>query len=140
MSLTTVIGRVAPAPAGGVVVFWGVAIKQWSSAQATVALSSGEAECISPVRAATEGLGVQALARSRVEVPAGTPHQLGCGRRDGGVGWIRHIGRRVSWRQHGVQVLSRDQGPERRVWLSPRSSSGSFIGWANVCLCHLLHA
>lgn len=63
----TVHGRVAPTPsgrrAGGYPSSWGVAIKQWSSAQTTAALSSGEAEYISLVFAAPEDLGAQALVR-----------------------------------------------------------------------------
>lgn len=47
---------------GGLVVLRGVAIKQWSCTQASVALSSGEAEYFRLARAASEGLGVQALA------------------------------------------------------------------------------
>lgn len=47
---------------GGLVVVRGVAVTQWLSTKATVALSSGEAEH-SLARAASEGLGVQALAR-----------------------------------------------------------------------------
>lgn len=60
----TVVGRVAPAPAGlhtGIVVLQGVAIHQRSATQAPLVLSFGEAEYL--VRAASEGLGVQALAR-----------------------------------------------------------------------------
>jgi hypothetical protein len=48
---------------GGLIVLDGVALKAWSSTQATVATSSGEAELHAAVKAAAEGLGFQSLAR-----------------------------------------------------------------------------
>lgn len=48
---------------GGLVVLSGVAMKHWSSTQASAALSSGDVEYITLARAVSEGLGVQALAR-----------------------------------------------------------------------------
>ena len=39
----------------------GGALKSWSSTQATVAMSSGEAEYYALVKGAAEGLGMQAL-------------------------------------------------------------------------------
>ena len=48
---------------GGVVTVGGSAIKRWSLTQATVTLSSGEAEYLALVKAACEGIGIQALAR-----------------------------------------------------------------------------
>lgn len=92
---------------GVVVVFCRVAINKWSSTQATVALSSGEAEYISRARAATEGLGVQALARdfgwkcllafhTDPVAAIGLASHLGGGR-------IRHIEWRVLWVQEALK-------------------------------------
>ena len=47
----------------GVVTVGGSAIKHWSLTQAAVALTSGEAEYLALVKAACEGIGIQALAR-----------------------------------------------------------------------------
>ena len=49
--------------AGGILVVDGGAVKTWSSTQATVAQSSGEAEYYALVRAAAEGLGMQSIMR-----------------------------------------------------------------------------
>jgi hypothetical protein len=48
---------------GGVAAVDGGAVKTWSSTQSTIALSSGEAEYYALVKAAAEGLGIQAIAR-----------------------------------------------------------------------------
>jgi hypothetical protein len=47
---------------GGVAALAGGALKTWSSTQGTIAMSSGEAEYYAMVKAAAEGLGIQALA------------------------------------------------------------------------------
>ena len=44
------------------IVLGGGALKSWSSTQATIATSSGEAELYALAKAAAEGLGIQALA------------------------------------------------------------------------------
>jgi hypothetical protein len=48
---------------GGVIVVGGCTLRAWSSTQTTVATSSGEAELYALVKAASEGLGFQSLAR-----------------------------------------------------------------------------
>jgi hypothetical protein len=48
---------------GGIATLSGTAVKSWSSTQASVAQSSGEAEYYALARAAAEGLGLQALLR-----------------------------------------------------------------------------
>ena len=55
--------RTRKSTSGGVVTLGGMAIKHWSSTQSTQALSVGEAEYTALVKAATEALGMQALAR-----------------------------------------------------------------------------
>jgi hypothetical protein len=47
---------------GGALIVDGVVLKAWSSTQATVATSSGEAELHAVVKAASEGLGFQSIA------------------------------------------------------------------------------
>ena len=47
---------------GGMLVVDGCCLRSWSSTQATVATSSGEAEFDAPVKAAAEGSGLQAVA------------------------------------------------------------------------------
>jgi len=48
---------------GGIASIAGGALKSWASTQGSIALSSGEAEYYSLVKAAAEGLGIQALAK-----------------------------------------------------------------------------
>lgn len=48
---------------GGVAMIAGGVVKTWSSTQATLALSVGEAEYYALIKAAAEGLGLQALAK-----------------------------------------------------------------------------
>ena len=60
----------------------GRAIKTWSTMQPTIALSSGEAELTAFVKAASEGIGVQSLARDmglELTVSGGGGRQLGSG-------------------------------------------------------------
>lgn len=54
-----------PVDEWGLASLHGVLVKQWSATEASVALSSGEREHCSLVRAAPVGLGAQALARDR---------------------------------------------------------------------------
>lgn len=89
-------------------VFCGVAIKQRSSTQATVALSSGEVGYIILVRAASEGLAVQSLARDLGWSYPGVLHTdssavKGVASRSG-AGRIRHIECRVLWVQEAVKL------------------------------------
>ena len=53
--------RTKRSTSGGAMMLAGGLVKSWSSTQATVATSSGEAEYYALTRAAAEGLGVQAL-------------------------------------------------------------------------------
>ncbi len=46
---------------GGILCVAGAGVKSWSSTQATIAQSSGEAEHYAAARAAAEGLGIKAL-------------------------------------------------------------------------------
>eukprot|EP00972_Heterocapsa_arctica_P039192 5773931-Heterocapsa_arctica.AAC.1 len=82
-------------------------LKHWSSTQATVALSSAEAELISVVRGPSEGMGIRSLA-----IDVGVHHGINLGAdasaaidvcRRTGVGNIRHLGTRLLWIQDKVR-------------------------------------
>ena len=86
----------------------GVALKHWSSTQATVALSSGEAEFTSLVKAAAEGLGIQSLAADlgwnlRVQVHTDSSAAKSMASRSG-IGKIRHLCTKMLWVQDAVKV------------------------------------
>ena len=93
-------------------------IKHWRATQATVALSSGEAELINLVRGASEGLGVQSLLRdlgvqSRVTILTDASAAIGMCKRTG-VGKVRHLDTRLLWIQdkarHGEIGLEKIAG------------------------------
>jgi hypothetical protein len=93
---------------GGVVLFRGVAVKHWSTTQSTIALSSGEAEYVALVKAAAEGLGVQALACDlgleaalRIGLDSSAAKSMAS---RSGVGRVRHLDTRRLWVQEAVRV------------------------------------
>jgi len=99
--------RTRKSTSGGVVVLGGVALKHWSSTQSTIALSSGEAEYTALVKAAAEGLGVQALAadlgwtlRLVVHVDSATAKSIAS---RSGVGKVRHLETKALWVQEAVK-------------------------------------
>ena len=88
---------------GGVIVLDGVALEHWSSTQTSVALSSGEAEYTALVKAAAEGLGVQALAADlgwslRIVVHTGSATAKSIASRSG-IGKIGHLEAKTHWVQ-----------------------------------------
>jgi hypothetical protein len=93
---------------GGIASIEGCAVKTWSSTQATPALSSGEAEYYSLVKAAAEGLGIQSLlidlgwsVKLRVWIDATAAK--GVASRTG-LGKIRHMETRVLWVQQALKA------------------------------------
>ena len=93
---------------GGVAMLGGVALKHWSSTQATVALSSGEAEFTSLVKAAAEGLGIQSLEvdlgwNLKVQVHTDSSAAKSMASRSG-IGKIRHLCTKMLWVQDAVKV------------------------------------
>ena len=83
---------------GGMTVVGGAVIKSWSNRQATVALSSGEAEFYSAGKAAAELIGVKSVMRDmgwdvdiKLHVDATVARQ--------GIGKIRHLEVRYLWPQ-----------------------------------------
>ena len=82
-------------------------LKAYSRTQATIALSSGEAELYAMVRAASEGLGVRSMARDlgiklspRLFVDASAA--LGIAQRKG-LGRIRHLDCQALWIQDAIR-------------------------------------
>ena len=93
---------------GGVVMRGSHLLKHWSSTQATVALSSAEAELIALVRGASEGLGVRSLAVDfgifpGVSLATDATAAVGICKRTG-VGRIRHLDTRLLWIQDKVRT------------------------------------
>ena len=93
---------------GGVATLSGTAIKSWSSTQATVAQSSGEAEYYALARAAAEGLGIQALMRDmgwevvvRIWVDSSAAKSIASRI---GLGKIRHLEVKLLWVQEMVKT------------------------------------
>ena len=92
---------------GGVVIIDGVALKHWSSTQSSVALSSGEAEYTALVKAATEGIGIQALAADmgwafKLEVLVDSSTAKSIASRSG-IGKVRHLNVKTLWVQEAVK-------------------------------------
>ena len=82
-------------------------LKTWCSTQATVALSSAEAELVSAVKGAAEGLAVQSLVRDfgcdcALRVNMDSSAAIGICKRTG-VGKIRHLDTRLLWLQERVR-------------------------------------
>ena len=82
-------------------------MKSWSKTQASVALSSGEAEYISMVKGAVEGFGVQSLAadlgwhlKLRLWVDSAAATSIASRK---GVGKVRHLEVRHLWLQEAVR-------------------------------------
>ena len=83
-------------------------LKTWSHTQATIALSSAEAELIAAVKGAAEGLAVRSLVQDfgrdcALRVHVDSSAAIGICRRTG-VGEVRHLDTRLLW----VQELVRD--------------------------------
>ena len=95
-------------------------MKHWCTTQATVALSSAEAELISLVKGAAEGIGLTNLlgdlgSASKVTLSTDATAAIGVCRRSG-VGRIRHLGVRLLWIQdkvrHGEVFLQKVPGAD----------------------------
>jgi len=92
---------------GGVCLFGGSNIKQWSKTQTTIALSSGEAELHGINSGITQGLGLQSIAKDlgfdvKVRVHSDATAALGICRRRG-LGKIRHLDVADLWAQDKVR-------------------------------------
>ena len=92
----------------GVALVNGTVVKSWSSTQATIAQSSGEAEYYSVARAAAEGLGIQALMAdmgfdAEVEVHVDSSSAKSISSRIG-LGKLRHMEVKFLWIQEVVRT------------------------------------
>ena len=92
---------------GGVVMFGGAALKTYSSTQGSIATSVGEAEYYAALKAAAEGLGVQALARDLglevgVRLWSDSTSARGIACRRGLSGRTRHMETKFLWLQEAV--------------------------------------
>jgi len=103
---------------GGVLTFQGGILKTWSSTQASVAQSSGEAEYYALVRAASESLGMQSLMRdmgwdAKIRLLVDSSAAKSIASRTG-LGKLRHLGIKFLWLQEAVRrkkvVLSKVRG------------------------------
>ena len=92
------------------------AVKNWSGVQATIALSFGEAEYYSVVRASAEGLGVQALmedigievkVRLWIDAEAAKGIASRCG-----LGRMRHLEAKFLWLQEEEVAQEEDRDQE----------------------------
>ena len=91
---------------GGIILWENRMIKSWSTTQALVALSSGEAELYGTVKASAEGLGAQALLKdlgimADVEVLTDASAALGILERKG-LGRLRHVHTNCLWVQEAA--------------------------------------
>jgi hypothetical protein len=115
---------------GGCVLLGGHTIKHWSSTQASVTLSSGEAEFAGVIRGAGQGLGYQALLRDLgVHVPlrvwTDSSAAIGiCSRQ--GLGKLRHLDTHTLWIQQAVRcgrvILKKVPGTENPADLLTKHS------------------
>ena len=88
---------------GGAIVIGSHCIRTWSKTQATIALSSAEAELIALVKATCEGIGIASLMKdigktARIQVFADANAALGIVARKG-TGRIRHLDTSILWVQ-----------------------------------------
>ncbi len=100
--------RTRKSTSGGYVMFDQHALKHWSPTQASVALSSGEAEFAGVIRGAGQGLGFQALLSdlgiaAPLRVWTDSSAAIGiCSRQ--GLGKMRHIDAHTLWIQQAVRT------------------------------------
>jgi hypothetical protein len=88
---------------GGAILIGNHCIRSWSKTQATLALSSAEAELIALVKATCEGIGMSSLLRdvgrgTRIQVFADASAALGIVSRKG-IGKLRHLDTSMLWIQ-----------------------------------------
>ena len=92
---------------GGVVLYGGSLVKQWSKTQSTLALSSGEAELHGIASGIAQGIGMRSLSRDlgfmvKIRVHSDATAALGICRRRG-LGKIRHLDVTDLWCQEKVR-------------------------------------
>ena len=114
--------RTRKSTSGGMLYVAGGLVKSWSSTQGPIALSSGEAELVALVKAATEGLGLQSL---MADLGWNRPMRLWTDSASAkaissreGLGKTRHIETKYLWVQRAVKhqrfVIAKVPGKETR--------------------------
>ena len=99
--------RTRKSASGGCLMLGALVLKTWSATQASLALSSGEAQCYGVVKAAGVGLGMPALFRDiGLDIPirfwTDASAAVGiCGRQ--GLGKLRHLACQTLWVQQRVR-------------------------------------
>ena len=105
---------------GGMIMLGDHPLRHWSTTQATIALSSGEAELVGIVRGASQGLGFQSMGRDlgipfTLHIRTDATAAIGICRRRG-LGKIRHLSCADLWVQerlrHGDFQLSKIPGAD----------------------------
>ena len=93
---------------GGVATIAGGTVKTWASTQGSIATSSGEAEYYALIKAAAEGLGIQALAEDlgwklklRIFVDASAAKSIAARI---GLGRVRHMEVKYLWAQEAQKM------------------------------------
>jgi len=99
--------RTRRSTSGGMITLAGVSLKHWSRTQGAVALSSWEAEYAALVKAATEGLALQALAKElgwslKLVIFVDSSAAKAIASRSG-VGKVRHLAVKTLWVQEGLK-------------------------------------
>ena len=92
---------------GGCILWASSMIKPWSKTQATIALSSGEAELGAVVKGATEALGMQAFLKDlghdvKLHITSDATAAIGMVKREG-LGRVRHLATADLWVQQRVR-------------------------------------
>ena len=119
----------------------GVCLRSWSSTQATVATSSGEAELYALVKATSESLGFQAVARDlgvhfRVALLVDSSAAQSISSRNG-IGRTKHVDVKYLWIQEVVRecriavVRVAGQSNPADILTKPHSAGrlGEVVGW-----------
>ena len=91
---------------GGAIMLGGHCVKSWSSTQAKIALSSGEAEYSGIVKATSEGMGIQSMMKDlgydfKLIVHTDSSAAVGIGNRHG-LGKVKHMDIKELWIQEKV--------------------------------------
>ena len=99
--------RTRKSTSGGVVCWGSGVVKSWSKTQATIALSSGEAELAAVIKGAAEGLGLKAVLSDfgvnvGLEMYSDATAAIGMVRREG-LGRVRHLAVADLWIQQKVR-------------------------------------
>ena len=120
---------------GGVALRGTHCIQHWSSTQATIALSSGEAELSGLVNGATYGIGLRSLAHDlglefSITLKSDATAALGMARRLG-VGQVRHLDTSLLWIQNKIKTqdlsVQENDGSMNAADIMTKHVDGNFL-------------